>query len=541
MSWPTPAEINEAVQNPQLSFHDPELAEGRAELDSLGIPLARSGSNADVYCFTCGTQRVAVKCFTRPIAHLERRYEQVHNVLRTLKLPFTVDCGYQTEGIWLQDQWYPLVRMQWVDGIRLNEFVQSALGRKEMLNALIQILARMGDWLEVNRLGHCDLQHGNILLIPSHGGRKLALRLVDYDGMWVPALDGDPPQEFGHPDYQHPARMSSGYYGPAADRFSLLAIATGLRGVMAHGSELWKKYDNTVNILFSQKDYQDPHRSSLIADLSRSKDNLVRRLCGELGEACGGPLDRVRPLSEILKGTTAARAYEEVPMAEAVEVLPLPEEELVPLPLDDAAPVFDFRPAQDVEDSGGGRVRSKSRREDEPSPSSRKWLWGVLPAGALLLGLLVLLGAGAFQKKQPADKEDGDKGGQKAAAPVPPKTDSKAIKKPETVEQKGQKEIDAFNRDPRAFLTGTTWQFRRNINGQYTPLGQFTLAADGRILGAKHPNETSWTVDGAFLLFRNRQGQTMTTFLRAELQGRQMVLVGMFNGAPIHELVRDVE
>ena len=230
------------------------------------------------YCFTCGADKVAVKCFTRQIAHLEHRYEAIHTALSSLRLPFTVDCAYQAKGIWLQEKWYPLVRMQWVDGIRLNEFAKSIAGRKEMLNALIQILSKMGDWLEANHLGHCDLQHGNILLIPSQGGKKLALRLVDYDGMWVPALDGDPPGEFGHPDYQHPTRASKGYYGPAADRFSLLAIATGLRGLMALGAEAWARYDNTVNMLFTQQDYAAPNRSPLFAELGRSKDDVVRRL-----------------------------------------------------------------------------------------------------------------------------------------------------------------------------------------------------------------------------------------------------------------------
>ncbi|OWK40464.1 hypothetical protein [Fimbriiglobus ruber] len=328
MSWPTPAEINEAVQNPQFSLRDPDLSAGRPETDSQGVPLARSGSNADVYCFTCGTEKAAVKCFTRPIAHLEPRYQAVHDVLSELQLPFTVDFAYQSQGIWLNDEWYPLVRMQWVDGIRLNEFARSMTARPDVLQNLIQILAKMGDRLDASSVGHCDLQHGNILLIPNNDGRKLSVRLVDYDGMWVPALDKDPPQEFGHPDYQHPERVTSGYYGPAADRFSLLAIATGLRGMVVYGDEIWKRYDNSVNVLFQQKDFADPGRSPLIEELSRSKDETLRRLCGALADASRGRLEDVRLLSDVLTPTTfSVPVPEPKPDPVAVARVPVPDEE----------------------------------------------------------------------------------------------------------------------------------------------------------------------------------------------------------------------
>ena len=37
-------------------------------------------------------------------------------------------------------------------------------------------------------MAHADLQHGNVILVPK--GDQLALKLIDYDGMYVPALAG---------------------------------------------------------------------------------------------------------------------------------------------------------------------------------------------------------------------------------------------------------------------------------------------------------------------------------------------------------------
>src|SRR2546430_4647189 len=56
-----------------------------------------------------------------------------------------------------------------------------------------------------SQVAHGDLQHGNILV---RGG---SIQLVDYDGMWVPALKGRHATEIGHRAYQHPERSEQDY------------------------------------------------------------------------------------------------------------------------------------------------------------------------------------------------------------------------------------------------------------------------------------------------------------------------------------------
>ena len=56
-------------------------------------------------------------------------------------------------------------------------------------------------------VAHGDLQHGNVLLVPGASANSLAVKLIDYDGMCVPALAGSKSGEVGHPAYQHPQRL----------------------------------------------------------------------------------------------------------------------------------------------------------------------------------------------------------------------------------------------------------------------------------------------------------------------------------------------
>ena len=76
-----------------------------------------------------------------------------------------------------------------------------------MLEALSHLWAKLARRLARAGAAHADLQHGNILLVPGRSENHLAIKLIDYDGMFVPALAGKPSGEVGHPAYQHPQRL----------------------------------------------------------------------------------------------------------------------------------------------------------------------------------------------------------------------------------------------------------------------------------------------------------------------------------------------
>src|SRR5207244_12354749 len=115
MGWPLSQDYNESIQDPRTGFSDPELRQGEAVCNALGIPMPRSGNFADVYEVRCPNgARWAVKCFTREVAGLRERYSEISRHLQQAKLPFTVDFSYLEQGIRVRGQWYPILKMQWV-------------------------------------------------------------------------------------------------------------------------------------------------------------------------------------------------------------------------------------------------------------------------------------------------------------------------------------------------------------------------------------------------------------------------------------------
>jgi hypothetical protein len=305
MSWPLSQDYNEAIQSPESSFSDPDLCRGVAATNALGIPLPRSGNFADVYEVRCPDgSRWAVKCFTREVPGLRERYSEISRHLVEARLGFTVDFSYLEQGIRIRGEWYPILKMEWVEGFTLNEFLRRYLDDGEMLEALLRIWAQMAIFLRESDVGHGDLQHGNVLLVPGSSAGSLALKLIDYDGMWVPALRGKNSGEFGHPSYQHPQRLRDKAYSLEVDRFPLLLIATAFRALRTGGRALWDRHDNGDNLLFHETDLAEPTKSSLFAELLRLNDPVAKSLVNHLLEALRGSLESAPLLEDVLPGGT---------------------------------------------------------------------------------------------------------------------------------------------------------------------------------------------------------------------------------------------
>jgi WD40 repeat protein len=300
MPWPVSQDYNEAIQDPLGSFNDPDLRVGKAAANSFGIPQPRSGNFADVYEMRCpGGARWAVKCFTREVRGLSERYAAICHYLRQTQLPFTVDSSFLKEGIRVQGRWYPILKMEWVEGQTLNEFVRQHVDKPAMLDTLLQIWVRLAVRLREAGLAHGDLQHGNVLLVPT-GASSMAVKLVDYDGMFIPALARYPSGEVGHPAYQHPQRAGDSTYNDAVDRFPLLLIATALSCLKIGGRTLWDKYDNSDNLLFRESDLLRPVKSPLFYELLKLSDPVPQALVRDMLDALRGRPEATRWLDEIL-------------------------------------------------------------------------------------------------------------------------------------------------------------------------------------------------------------------------------------------------
>lgn len=294
MTWPTPQDFNEAVQNPSTNFSDEELKKGETDLNALGLPRAITGAFASVYRIHSAERDFAVRCFLHDIKDQDERYFELSNFIRNDELKYAVNFEYITRGINVRGDWYPILKMEWVEGTGLDQYLMQNVHSKNQVQWLTQKFITMTGDLHERGIAHGDLQHGNILLVDDE------IKLVDYDGMFVPPLDGLKSNELGHPNYQHPRRTPR-HFGAFLDNFSTWVIYVSL-SCLARDRELWMRLNGGDEcLLFRQTDLSNPSQSYSFAFLDQHRDAEVRQLAQILKTLTTYPLKQVPRLDPSIR------------------------------------------------------------------------------------------------------------------------------------------------------------------------------------------------------------------------------------------------
>jgi serine/threonine protein kinase len=288
MKWPQHLDYIEAIQHPSFCLAAPALRQARPICDRFGVPRAAAGNFACVFQLENGTDRWAIRCFTRAAPNLRRRYSTLTRYLSAARLPSLVEFSYLEEGIRIRGTWHPILKMEWVEGLSLVKYVEAHLDQPLVLHQLLDTWEKVARDLRNQGIAHGDLQHGNILV--SSDGR---IRLVDYDAMYVPTFRGELSPELGHPNWQHPGRTERDY-DPDLDGFADLVLQTSL-AALALDPTLWKSFHNGENLIFTRQDFEDPRRSPLILRLRQSRERPLQLLLNQLEAGCIGSDARARP------------------------------------------------------------------------------------------------------------------------------------------------------------------------------------------------------------------------------------------------------
>jgi TonB family protein len=301
--WPEPAAYQAAIQNPHLNLSDPDLRRASPDLTSIGLPKPRSGSSATVFRLTAGGRTWAMRCFLASSDDIQLRYSAITQWLQHVQNDgLFVQATYIEKGILVEGVWLPIVKMDWAEGQPLNVAIESFLNDRAQLESLARNFSDVIGRLLILGMAHGDLQHGNILVSQDR------LRLIDYDGIYLPALSSLCASELGHRNYQHPARTER-EFSPNLDRFAAIVIYTALRSIIVRPS-LWNIYSLDQagkfkeNCLFLRSDFEHPETSRLFEDLTRIPEVAI--LAERLTYICKMPVRDVPSLKQFVDGTFSA-------------------------------------------------------------------------------------------------------------------------------------------------------------------------------------------------------------------------------------------
>jgi hypothetical protein len=165
-----------------------------------------------------------------------------------------VGVDFQKDGIVVDKHHFPILRMDWAKGDVLAKVLREHHDNPHVVAAILRSFLSVTAFMEARGAAHGDLQADNMVWDGA------TLRLIDYDGMYVPVMRPGRGDEKGHRNYQHPGRDAS-TFGPAMDRFSILSICVSLLAI-SRNPDLYKRFAVTdENILFVEEDYRNPAAS----------------------------------------------------------------------------------------------------------------------------------------------------------------------------------------------------------------------------------------------------------------------------------------
>ena len=264
MNYPLITEYVEAIKLAEENLD--QMSYLHPVLDDEGRPVMSSGNFAVV--FKMKDERNgklhALKCFIKEQEGRDEAYKLIADELEYVSSDFITPIKYLEKELFVDTNnsdvnEFPVLLMDWEEGVTLDKYIREHLHDQYALHLITFQFCRLASWLMAQSFAHGDLKPDNIL-VKEDG----SLVLVDYDGMFVPAMKGQKAREMGSPDYRHPLRTVNDF-NEHIDDFSLATIAMQLYAIAIQPSLLSAVKGDTL--LLTEADYRSLDKSQVMPKL----------------------------------------------------------------------------------------------------------------------------------------------------------------------------------------------------------------------------------------------------------------------------------
>ena len=277
MNSPLISEYIEAVMSAGDNFN--ELSNLRPVLDDDGQPVMSSGNFAVVFKMRDEQtgKLYAVKCFLKEQEGRAEAYRLIAEELEFVKSTFLTPIKYVDKELHVDTKVsdeieFPVLLMDWIEGIALDKYICEHLDNQYSLSLLAYQFSHLAMWLIPQPFVHGDLQPNNIL-VRNDG----TLVLVDYDDMYVPPMKGQKVRELGSPYFRHPARTENDF-DEHIDDFPLVSMLLCIKAI-ALDSEILQNFGTPEQLFRSMNDY-NIGRNPLLSAIFPSESDEINKLVG---------------------------------------------------------------------------------------------------------------------------------------------------------------------------------------------------------------------------------------------------------------------
>lgn len=291
--------VRQYTETIRLSSKSPEeffdkLSNLRPVFDENGDPIMSNGNFAVVYKMVDENGKFhAVRCFHRYQEGRKNSYKLICEELNEVSSPYLSPIKYFENEFYIDSVEYPVLLMDWVDGIPLDKYIRKIINDKTKLRSLADNFRQLAIWLLNQPFAHGDLKPDNIL-VKDDG----SLVLVDYDGMFVPAMQGQKAREIGSPDFRNPSRTEIDF-DKNIDNFSIISILLSLE-LIASKSDYLERFSKEDRLLFSHDDYLNLRGSGIFKRALTSYDDDIPELAVMLERMVNGEQGNTDAIKKLL-------------------------------------------------------------------------------------------------------------------------------------------------------------------------------------------------------------------------------------------------
>ncbi len=264
MQYPLISEYVRAMQDPAGNLD--QLSHLVSVQDDHGEPMRSSGAFAVVFKMKDEStgKEYALKCFTEDQEGRAEAYRQIADELESVDSTYVTSVKYLEKELFVDcdgdDHEFPVLLMDWIEGETMDRYIAENLYDNYAMSMLCYRFCKMAVWLRSQPFAHGDIKPDNIMVRPDG-----SLTLIDYDGMFVPAMKGQTSPTIGTKDFSHPLRTKDDF-DETIDDFALATIALSLKAISLSPS-LFDEYGSSDRLLFSADDYRDLSQSKLLTAL----------------------------------------------------------------------------------------------------------------------------------------------------------------------------------------------------------------------------------------------------------------------------------
>lgn len=288
---PSISEIIDSVSVPSL-IKDEVIKDGIFEKSGTQ-PVYYSGGFTVVFPVTTHNDKWAFRCWHTEMGNVRDRFKIISDYINGLNSPYFCDFYYCDNGLVVDGKLFPTTRMKWVNGDTINEYISKNSNDKDKLLSLAEKFLAMIDFMHKHHIAHGDLQHGNIII------ENNDIKLVDYDSLYVPGLDGYSDIIVGKAEFQHPHRSKLKITSEKLDYFSELVIYLSIIAV-AYEPSLIKEFSIQDSLLFQASDWSDFETSKIFKAFNRiSNENIPVLLSILIDYLKEDNINNLRPFTEV--------------------------------------------------------------------------------------------------------------------------------------------------------------------------------------------------------------------------------------------------